>query len=636
MYPPQKSHKTFETILQSYLGKTPDGINFPRRNFIRTLATSSLAAALPSCGQEELAIKSPPNTAPNNSRLLNFKEIDHVITDTVSAPKDYQIQVLVRWGDPIFADSEPFTPSAQTETSQLGQFGFNNDFIGFLPLPLGSNSSSHGLLVVNHEYTNSRMMFPKSPWGIELSLEQTKIDIAAHGLSIIEIKQENNYWRIIKDSPYNKRITPNSRMMMTGPAAKNSRLKTLFSNDGITTFGTYGNCAGGVTPWGTVLTAEENVDYYFSGKISHTPELESYSRFGMKTNTKTWGKYFDRWNLSKNPQEPMHMGWIVEIDPYNPAAIPQKRTALGRFKHEGCNIHINHDGKVIAYSGDDQRFEYIYRFVSSGTYSKDNRENNLSLLDEGILYVARFSDSGELNWLPLIFGSAPLNQDNGFRDQGDVNIDARKAADLMGATPMDRPEDIEVNPNNGRVYAMLTNNTKRSKDQLNLANPRPHNSHGQIIEFWPSNGDHTSDTFKWDLFLLAGDPKKHLTKYNQNMSASGWLSCPDNCAFDNKGNLWIATDGAEKSGISDGLWATEVSGPNKALTKRFLATPRGAELCGPFFTPDNKNLFLSIQHPGEGSTFETPKTRWPDFDKKIPPRPSVIVISRSDEGLIGS
>ena len=620
--PTSHSHTSFEDILEGYLS---------RRGFIKKATFTATGALLNAC-------TTPRNhqVLSNEKTSLTFKELSQGLDSELHVSDGYESQILVRWGDPINDSGVLFDVNNQSAFSQLNQFGYNNDFIGYVPYPFESHSSEKGLLVVNHEYTLPHLMFPGSPKNHALNKDQTDIDIAAHGLSIIEIHKRDHDWHINLESQYNRRITPLTPMLMSGPAAGSKRLKTNESPDGIKTLGTYGNCAGGVTPWGTILTGEENIDAYFNGDPSQTDEAENYTRLGMRTGRKSWGQFYDRWDLSANPHEPLHVGWIVEIDPFDKNSKPKKLTALGRFKHEGCNVFINKDDRVVAYTGDDQRFEYIYKFVSKHKYDSNNREHNLKLLDEGVLYVAKFEDSGKLTWLALKFGEGPLTKENGFHNQGDVCIDARKAADLVGATPMDRPEDIEVNPTNGKVYAMLTNNSKRKKHQINAANPRAHNGNGQILEFYPHSGNHADNEFTWDLFLLAGKPKTTQTHYHPQISENGWLSCPDNCAFDHLGNMWIATDGAARSGIADGLWATEVTGANRAKTKHFLRAPRDAELCGPFFTPDSENLFVSIQHPGESSTFDAPNTRWPDFSDKLPPRPAVVVITKTHGGRIGS
>lgn len=620
----------FESVVAEFMS---------RRGFIKSASALGLGAALSGCNSEEVSSTSDANIFAQTESgpvSLPFKELEHGLDAHLAVADGYESQVLLRWGDPIFDGVSAFDPSQVTEAEQLKRFGFNCDFVGFLPLPLGSNNSEHGLLAVNHEYTQSQWMFDGAPKSNKLSESQVEADIVAHGLSVVEIKKVDAVWAPVLGSKYNRRITPLTEMEMSGPASGSDRLKTIISQDGVRTLGTYGNCAGGITPWGTVLTGEENVDEFFWGNPEHTPEKENYERFHMDTRYKNWGEYNERWDLQKNPAEPLHVGWIVEIDPFDPKSKPKKLTALGRCKHEGCNVYINTDQRVVAYTGDDQRFEYIYKFVSRNKFDPNNRKANMELLDEGTLYVAEFKDDGTLHWLPLVFGSGPLTPKNGFHSQADISLDTRKAADLVGATQMDRPEDVDINPVNGHVYAMLTNNSERKASDLNAANPRPHNEAGQIVEFWPETGDHTEPRFKWDLFILAGDNKKQPALYHPGTSENGWLACPDNCAFDNKGNIWIATDGAEDFGVADGVWASEVSGKHRALPKRFLRTPIGAELCGPFFTPDNENLFVAVQHPAGYSDVDNPDTRWPDFDPNMPPRSSVVVITKKGGGIIGA
>jgi len=573
------------------------------------------------------------------SAPLSFKEISHGLDEHLHLAEGYSAQTVLRWGDPLFADAVNFNPHKQNAVSQLKQFGFNNDFVAYMPTSQVEKSSTQGLLAVNHEYVKSSMMHPGSPRAFDLDLEQIDTEMAAHGLSIVEVQKQENKWSIKRESKFNRRITPLTEMRFSGPAYKHARVKTEFSPQGINSLGTFGNCAGCVTPWGTILTAEENIQAYFSGDARKTKEYKSYKRFGLlgdKTAFSAWGKFHTHWNLNKHPQAAMHAGWIVEIDPYDPSFTPIKRTALGRCKHEGCDVHVNKDGRVVAYMGDDQAFEYIYRFVSKNKYQPNDRKNNMSLLDEGELSVAEFTEQGAVLWHPLQWGKDPHIKANGFGSQADVVLDMRKAADLVGATPMDRPEEIKVNPVSGNVFAVLTNNARRTPLQTDAANPRAVNRHGQILELIPPQQDHSAPEYHWEIFILAGDPNSKIDNayYPAHLSESGWFSSPDNCSFDENGNIWIATDGFNRSGKADGIWVSTTSGNNKALTKQFLRAPVGAEICSPCFTPDAKTMFCSVQHPGDGSSFDKPTTRWPDFDEQMPPRPSVIAVQRDDDELL--
>lgn len=581
---------------------------------------------------------------------LGFEEIENVIKATHRVSDDYRTQVLLRWGDRLFRDAPKFDAHAQTAAAQERQFGYNNDYLAFMPLPRGSENSDHGLLCVNHEYTNPSLMISKSPGALNLSEQQVEIDMRAHGHSVVEVRRDGSEWEYVKDSDYNRRITPAlTHMEIRGPAAGHRRLQTNADPTGTRVIGTLNNCAGGVTPWGTVLIAEENFNKYFIGDIQRTHEANAYARYGLGTAEYGWGRYHDRFNMDREPNEPNRFGWVVEYDPYDPRSTPIKRTALGRFRHEGASVVLNRDGRAVVYSGDDQAFEYVYKFVSDQSHDPDDPAHNAHLLDEGTLFVAKFNDDGTGRWLPLVWGLGPLTPTHGFDSQADVVIEARRAADLLGATPMDRPEDIEPSPVTGKVYVMLTNNWGRQPNQTNPANPRPFSRYGHIIEIVPPGSgeetDHATTEFTWNVFLRAGDPnvKEHDAVYHPAVTKNGWLACPDNIAFDQKGRLWISTDQGQaqaRQGIPDGLRVCDAEGPGRALTRFFFACPRGAEMAGACFTPDNRTLFVAVQHPGENqpdepSSFDEPSTRWPDFKNDRPPRPSVVVIRHRKGQEIG-
>ncbi|MGB0922372.1 MAG: PhoX family protein [Alphaproteobacteria bacterium] len=551
--------------------------------------------------------------------------------------------VVARWGDPILSGAPAFAPTNLSATAQAQQFGDCADFTAFRPL---NAQGTRGLLAVNHEFSLPQLKLEgfDDP-AIGNNADYVAFTQNAIGMSVVEIAQNDGTWGLTPPGRYNRRITAaNTPCQMAGPAAGHKRLHTAASAGGTLSHGTFGNCAGGVTPWGTVLTAEENIQFYYQGDPAKSgAEQQNHARMGVDgTGPWAWGQHDPRFNLEETPNGPNLMGWIVEIDPYNPDRPPIKHTALGRFKHEGAGVTVNADGRIVVYMGDDQKFEYIYRFVSKGRLnSKAHAIINSRLLDDGTLSVAEFTED-EIIWHDLVQGQGPLTAANGFHSQADVVIEARRAADLMGATPMDRPEDVEVNSATGHVFAMLTNNTDRGYFEDDAANPRGPNLGGHVIEMIPPQdskgvGDHTAPRFTWDIFLKGG-PKEglllrlagQLGEYHPDTAKDQWLGAPDNCTFTQAGDIVIATDGMEYTDISDGLFLMPTQGPNRAKPRRLIAAPQGSEVCGPTFTPDEKTLFCSIQHPGMGSDLAAPSTRFPDFDESLPPRSSVVAIRHVD------
>ncbi|WP_421790804.1 PhoX family protein [Hyphobacterium sp.] len=608
-----------------------------RRGFLGGMAAVS-GLALSGCALN--TFRSENGAAP----AFGFEEIARGSDPTHHVPLGYQADIVIRWGDALFEDSPAFDPQCQSETAQLRQFGFNNDYVGFIPLP-DDLEGTRGLLCVNHEYVSSEMMQP----GIsergrdQMTREECLTEMAAHGGTIVEIRQTPDGWQPVIGSPYNRRITAHATPLeISGPAAGSPRLVTAEDPEGRTVSGTVNNCAGGTTPWGTYLMAEENFNNIFLGELPDGhPETVNHERYGVPSSRYVWGQHFDRYNVALEPNEPNRFGWIVEVDPLDPESIPKKRTALGRFKHEGAESVVAPDGRVVLYSGDDQRFDYVYKFVTARRFNPDDRSANLDLLDEGTLFVARFEDSGDVNWMPLTFGEGPLTSGNGFSSQADVLIEARRAADLLGATPMDRPEDVEPDARSGKVWVMLTNNSRRSEEQVDAANPRAENRFGHVIEITEPDGDFTSTRSRWDILVRCGDPEnpEFGATWNPLTSPDGWFGSPDNCAVDPQGRLWIATDGNEWTGnATDGLWAMETTGERRGTGRAFFRAPVGAEVCGPKFTPDGETLFLAIQHPGDGrgASFEAPATRWPDFRDDMPARSSIVAIRKQGGGVVGS
>jgi hypothetical protein len=659
-----------------------------RRTALKGFVTTAVVGALGGTLTSRVALA---------ASSFGFESLPQTMAEDMQVAPGYAAQVLIRWGDPMLPGAPAFDPRNQSAEAQALQFGYNNDFLGYFPLPRGSDSSEHGLLGVNFEYTSQALMFPgwtkleaaeaarqAAAWAARQTAleagrdeaaveqaataaaeeadtasaiekaslaaqtpEQSAIEMMAHGGGVIEVIKENGQWRVVPDSQYARRITVETEMEVVGPAAGHDLLKTSADPTGTRVLGMLNNCAGGKTPWGSWLTAEENFNGYFGGSLPEgSPLADSYARYGVPGGWYAWDRSVDRFDVAKEPNEPYRFGWMVEIDPYDPASTPVKRTALGRMKHEGATTIVNTDGRLVAYMGDDERFDYLYKYVSNGTYDPAAGNANGVLLDDGTLYVARF-DETKLTWLPLIHGEGPLTAENGFSNQASVLIHARQAADLLGATPMDRPEDVEPNPVNGRVYLALTNNSRRKEEQVDGPNPRAENQHGQIVELVPpgegANLDHAATEFGWNMLILAGDPAKDGSGAMYGEGSEAWFSSPDNVAIDPAGRLWISSDqgGAQAANnIPDGMYCCDLEGAGRAVVKFFFACPKGAEMCGPEFTPDGRTLFVAPQHPGEAdgfvSTFENPDTRWPDFADGMPPRPSIVVITKNDGGPIGS
>ena len=630
---------------------------FSRRGVLKgALASTAIAATV---GPIALVTAERAAAQAAGASVFDFPEVTAGVDAAHHVAEGYDADVLLRWGDPLFPDSPAFDVRAQTAAAQERQFGYNNDFVGFIPL---EGDPDHGLLVVNHEYTDPHMMFAGiveivDDEGGEKALriapaDQARADIemAAHGGTIVEIRKVGGKWQVMTDGRFNRRVTAMTPMQISGPAADSPRLMTAADPTGTRVLGTVNNCAGGVTPWGTYVMAEENIHGYFLGELpAGHREAKNYERLGIPEGSYEWGNFHERFDVSKEPNEPNRFGWVVEVDVTDPTSAPKKRTALGRFKHEGAESIVAPGGQVVFYLGDDERFDYVYKFVTAGTFDPENRAANMDLLDAGTLYVARFDAEGAMVWLPLVFGEGPLTAENGFESQADVLIETRRAADLLGATPMDRPEDIEPNATNGRVYVMLTNNTRRKEDDLNAANPRADNAFGHIIEIAEENGDFAATRGTWEILLKCGAPSvaEVGATFSTETTVNGWFGMPDNCAVDGEGRLWVSTDGNSPSatGRTDGVWAVDTGEGARGTSRLFFRVPVGAEMCGPRMLDDMETMFVAVQHPGDGgddwdafgrlSYFEDPSTRWPDFQDGMPPRPAVVVITKQGGGRIG-
>ena len=563
---------------------------------------------------------------------LTFSPIAGSPDDEIGVPEGYTWAPLAAWGQPLTRQAPEFDPDNLDPAAQRQQVGYNCDFVAWFDHIHGS-----GIVGVNHEYTNPDLMFPN--YSAETTdKRQVDYEIAAHGVSMFLTTADRTgdapRYRMYRGSAFNRRIHGETPIAISGPVAGNPLLSTASDPTGTTVNGTFNNCGGGVTPWGTYLTAEENFDQYFAnnGAVTHELARTANDRFGVREEggRRPWWRFQPRFDLNREPNEINKFGRVVEIDPYQPHWTPRKRTAIGRFKHEAAATTLSANRNAVVYSGDDARFEYVYKFVSDGAYDESDREGAKSLLDSVTLYVAKFHDDGRGEWMPLAYENGPLNATNGFTSQADVLLFPRQAADLLGATQMDRPEDIDINPVTGKVYVALTNNTRREAGNENGANPRAPNPMGHIVEIEEAGGDSGATSFSWNIFMLCGDPADESQgAYFAGFDASrvSKIANPDNLAFDHNGNLLIATDGQPRRiGINDGIFFVPTEGPERGYNRQIFGGVVGAECASVIMNSAQDLMLVSIQHPGEGGTREE---RVSTFGGPVVNRPTVVAVTRT-------
>jgi uncharacterized protein len=575
---------------------------------------------------------------------VGFAGVPVSTADKLTVPAGYTAMPLLPWGEPVgVAGNMPaFKDDASNSAAeQAVQMGMHHDGMHYYPL----DSSRRGLLVMNHEYTDDGLLHTggTSNW----SAEKVAKSQAAHGVSVSEIELKDGQWAPVRPSRYARRFTANTPFAVGGPAAGHALMKTAADPTGRTVLGTFNNCAAGQTPWGTYLSGEENFAGYFSSADQPTAHER---RWGIRANGwgYRWHEHDPRFDTVRNPNEPNRHGWVVEIDPLDPTSTPVKRTALGRAAHEGAWVAVTQDGRAVVYSGEDSRFEYIYKFVSRDKIKPGGARPNAELLDHGTLYVARFEANGKGVWLPVVAGQGPLTAAAGFADQGEVVIKSRQASDLLGATKMDRPEWMAIDKTSRWVYCTLTNNSSRGAAGMpgvDAANPRNNNVMGQIIR-WREERDFDGLAFEWNHLVLAGDPANERAEAKGNIKGD-IFACPDGLAFDSRGVLWVQTDigpGALNKGELSRVGNNQMLACDLASgeMRRFLVGPVNCEITGAAWTPDGRTMFINVQHPGEApsekSNPEEPRrfSNWPDFKPTGRPRSATVVIRKDDGGLIGS
>lgn len=591
-----------------------------------------------------------PRRRPGNpGPLLGFEEVPASSEDTVVVPAGYTVDVLVPWGSPLFRDSPAFAEDASNSAAdQALQVGFNHDGMHYYPLLPGAAGNRRGLLVLNHEYTDASQIYTAAQ-GAAITAdaegrEKVAKALAGHGVTVVEIGQgRRGEWNHVVGSKFNRRVTGTTPVRFSGPVRESH--PSLASSVTPHPLGTLNNCAHGVTPWGTYLACEENWNGYFGTAQAGWTATPQEARYGVSAAGfgYNWHVAEERFDLARNRNEVNRFGWCVEIDPFDPEATPVKRTALGRFKHEGATC-VEHRGHVVVYSGDDENGEYLYKFVSVAPW-RLLRLLGRNPLDHGTLYVARFSADGTGAWLPLVHGQGALTSANGWADQADVLLRTRAAADAVGATRLHRPEWVAVHPDSKEVFVTLTNGSGNGAPVNSGRDPNPY---GHIVRFREASDDGTRTTFEWDVFLLAGDPA-----YDPSVPADQPVfGSPDGLWIDPDGRVWIQTDISNSSQNLasrgyDNIKNNQMlaADPDTGEVRRFLTGPRGCEITGVITTPDQRTMFVNVQHPGESTTYwnnlngaPTPAnpatvSSWP-FGRR--PRPATLVIRKLDGGKIGT
>ena len=689
---PSKNNSLTELIEQQV------ALNLSRRSFLKSGAAFGVAGifgvGLSGCvgsdnGDNPIVEESPLAS-------IKFQAVSTSTVDSVIVPDGYTAEVLYRWGDPCVAGAPVFLGSAtESWQEQELQAGDNHDAIFFFPFKdaTGSPRSDAGLLCINHEYINPEYFFPVGTinWYDNLDANMVKKMVAAHGVSVIEVSKSNSgEWSVVSNSTYNRRITGYTPIEISGPAKGHDLLKTATDPLGIEVLGTLNNCGAGMTPWGTYITCEENFNGYFGSENPLFVPTTHENRYGLRAGGfgYRWHTQDPRFDIFENRNEPNRFGWVVEIDPFSPASKPKKRTALGRFKHENAELVLSTSNQAVVYMGCDERNEYLYKFVSEGSYDANTPSSGNDLLDSGTLYVARLEagvvegdNKGVGTWIPLVFNENGLTVANGFTSQADILIRTRAAADRVGATMMDRPEWIAANPKQkGEVYLSCTNNNRRGSETpaidnaidgttiagsarpaIDDANPRAVNNWGHIIRWNETGEDAAATTFTWDIFVIVGNPNlADETKHgSENITVENTFNSPDGLQFDPEGRLWIQSDG-NFSNLDD----YEGQGNNQMLVadvktgeiRRFMTGPSGCEVTGVTWTPDGTSCFVDIQHPGEVKSHPNQPTdlgiypdmdafvknnptafsKWPDGNSAGRPRSATIVIRRVDGGVVGT
>ena len=621
LHDPRPETNDFDSVVETALS---------RRGFMGgVLAFGSGAAAM---GTGTLLSSTSAQAAGHAASRFPFDALPIQTDATVHVPPGYKWSTLVRYGDPLFSDAPEFSQTERLPADKAHRvFGENTDGMELFEI------NGHEVIAVNHEYVNTKINLPANADGAVETADDVNVLQNLQGVAVFEVERTDGGWSVVVDSPFNRRVTHQTEIDITGPAAGHDLLKTSADPAGTKVLGSMNNCGAGKTPWGTYLTCEENFNGYFGSTDEGFERSDDFKRYGIGLEGRyAYEKHDARYDISQNPNEPYRHGYITEIDPSDPTSTPKKRTALGRFKHENAAVVIAPSGHVVVYMGDDERGEYMYKYVSSNTYAPGGDTDDL--MENGTLYTAKFNWDGTGEWVEL-------NEETTGMPKAEICVLTRVAALNAGATTMDRPEWVAVNPVAAEGYCALTNNSRRQvldddgnlrtnaagqEMTTNAPNPRGENRYGQIVRWYPSNDDHASSTFRWDLYCMAGNPTVHSDAYagSPNINEGNLFNSPDGMMFDSAGILWIQTDGND-----DNEGDFEGNGNNQMLAgdpvtgeiRRFLTGPNGSEVTGLTWSADRRTMFVGIQHPA---------SPFPDGEGTLA-RSAIVAVWREDGAPVG-
>ena len=565
---------------------------------------------------------------------LTFGPIAGGTEDEIRVPDGYTWEALARWGDRVKFGASAFNPSNLDAGAQRKQVGYNCGYLGWVDY----QPTLGGIVCIGHNDTNPELMFPDYSQEFT-TLQQVDYELAALGVTVFQAPPRRTsaaprYW-FYGSSNYNERLHGESSLTMTGPVAGHSLLVTSSDTGGNLATGTFNACGGGISPWGTFLVAEGCFGQYFANNGSVTNEMarEANAALGVldEGSSRPWWRFHNRFDLASEPNEANKFGWIVEVDPWDRDYPRRKLTAIGRLSHCSASVALSSSNKVALYTADSSQFAHLYKFVSTDAFDRTNRPAAKNLLDNGTLYVAKFNEDGTGEWLPLVYESGSLNASNGFTSQADVLLFPGQAAEVLGATQLESPRDVQVGPAGGKVYLSLWGTEEPPPAEGEEETSGDLVSLGQIVEIEEDGSDSAATTFSWQVFMQCGDPgvEEHDAYFAEfDATSASAIARPGQVRFDHHGNLVIATSGQHADlGILDGVFFVPTAGDERGYNRQLLSCVAGASCGAAVVSPDHQLLLVAIQHPGKGGTRGE---RISTFGGDDINRPAVIAVTRTE------